>query len=69
MHIFEILYSLSTTVALLACLPQARQLIVTKCSDELSLTTWTMWLGTQCFSLGYALSIGQTVLVAANCGG
>lgn len=68
MHPFELLYIMSTTVSLVACIPQARQLIITKRSDELSATTWGMWVCTQCVSLFYAISIAQTVLILANIG-
>lgn len=68
MHPFELLYIMSTTVSLIASVPQARQLIITKRSDELSATTWGMWVCTQCVSLFYAISIAQTVLILANIG-
>lgn len=66
MHLFEILYMTSTAVALIACIPQMRQLIATKCSDEFSLTTWTMWIFTQGISLMYVLSLKQMLLVLAS---
>ena len=68
MQPFEILYMISTSVSLLSSIPQARQLVVTKRSDELSLTTWIVWLGTQLVSFMYAISIAQTALIFANIG-
>ena len=68
MHLFEVLYIMSTTVSLIASVPQARQLIITKRSDELSATTWVVWLCTQCVSFVYAISIAQTALILANIG-
>lgn len=68
MHLFEILYMLSTTVSLVSSIPQARRLVIAKRSDELSLATWCAWLGTQLISFAYALSIAQPALIFANIG-
>lgn len=68
MQPFEILYVMSTTVSLVSSIPQARQLVVTRRSDELSLPTWVAWLGTQMISFLYAVSISQGALIFANIG-
>ncbi len=66
MHLFEVVYLSATTIALLVCIPQMRQIIVAKHSDEFSLTTWGMWIFTQSISLMYVASLKQTILVIAS---
>ena len=66
MTIIELLYICSTTIAVLASIPQIRQLLITRCSDELSLTTWVLWLCTQFVSLTYAISIANILLACVN---
>lgn len=63
---FEILYASSTTIAVLASFSQIRQLLIAKRSDELSVATWALWLGTQFVSLVYAASISNHLLMGIN---
>lgn len=66
MSIFAVLYMMSSATALLAGLPQIRQLLIVKRSDELSLSTWMTWVLTQSVSLLYVISIGEPVMMVAN---
>ena len=66
MTIIELLYICSTTIAVLASIPQISQLLITRRSDELSLTTWVLWLCTQFVSLTYAISIANILLACVN---
>lgn len=52
------LYFASSTIGIIAMIPQLRRLIMTKQSDGLSLTTWGTWACCQMVSLLYALSVG-----------
>jgi len=66
MHFIEIIYIAAAIVALSAGAPQLRQLLITKASDELSLSTWCVWLVTQLVTLVYVSSIGNTLMVIVN---
>lgn len=52
------MYFASSTLGIIAMIPQLRRLIITKQSDGLSLTTWGTWACCQVVSLIYALSVG-----------
>lgn len=64
MTALQIIYTISTCIALLASFPQIQQLLTTKRSDELSMTTWALWFCTQFVTLAYVSSIGDMLLVA-----
>lgn len=66
MDTIEVIYILAAIVAIGACIPQIRQLIVSKASDELSIPTWSMWLGTQCITLAYVLTLGNFLMAAVS---
>jgi ABC-type enterobactin transport system permease subunit len=66
MQLIEIIYIIGIATSISAALPQIRRLLISKASDEFSLTTWVMWLGTQNVSLVYTASIGDMLLVGAN---
>jgi len=66
MHFIEIIYIAAAIVALSAGAPQLRQLLITKASDELSLSTWCVWLATQFVTLVYVSSLGNTLMVIVN---
>jgi uncharacterized protein with PQ loop repeat len=53
----EIIYLLSSSIAVLAMIPQVKRLLITKQSDELSLGTWATWGCCQLISLLYAFSL------------
>lgn len=63
MKLIEILFTLSSTTALLASVPQVVQLWRTKASDELSFSTWSFWLGTQAVNLTYMIALGNHLLM------
>lgn len=52
----QIAYLVSSFVAILAMIPQLRQVIRVKHSEELNINTWSTWAGCQVVSLVYALS-------------
>lgn len=64
--IIEILYLISASIAVLAMVPQIKQLVLTRQSDELSLSTWTTWGCCQVVSLLYALSLHATAYIIVN---
>jgi uncharacterized protein with PQ loop repeat len=66
MTILELSYTLAAIVALSACIPQMRQLISTKQSDELSLWAWCLWTLTQIVTLLYVASIGNVLMISVN---
>ncbi len=66
MTTLQIIYSISTSIAILASLPQIRQLLVTKRSEELNITTWSLWLCTQFVTLSYMVSIRDHLLIAVS---
>jgi hypothetical protein len=66
MTIFEIHYIIAAAIALTVCIPQIRQLLATKRSDEFSLRTWATWTVTQTVTLSYVASIGDVLLVCVS---
>lgn len=66
MRAIELLYMLAATLSLVACVPQLRQLKLSKCSDEFSLMSWGTWTGAQMMSLMYVISIGNVLMVLVN---
>lgn len=62
MYAIEIAYIIAAIVAISAGVPQLRQLLIAKASDELSLPTWIVWLSTQTVTLVYVVSIGSTLM-------
>jgi len=66
MTILELLYTLAAVVALGACVPQMRQLITTRQSDELSLWAWFLWTLTQVITLLYVVSLGNILMICVN---
>lgn len=66
MSLIEFLYSLSASIALIACIPQLRQLIATKRSEEFSLQTWVLWTATQSVTLVYTISIHNVLMITVN---
>ena len=66
MQPIEILYIISGIVALSACVPQLKQLVRTRETAELSLSTWAMWTATHTVTFWYVVSINN-VLMAMIC--
>lgn len=66
MHIIEYLYTAGVIVSILATIPQLKQLVATKASDEFSLSTWTIWLSAQAMTLVYVISINNILMITAN---
>ena len=59
----ELAYFASTAVGIIATIPQIRQLIILKRSDELSVSTWITWVVCQFVSLIYAISIAAVAYI------
>lgn len=66
MKLIEIIYILSTLTAVVASLPQILQLLRTKASDELSISTWSLWLATQVITLSYMISTHNKLLIVVS---
>ena len=66
MSLIEILLVVAATIGICAGIPQLLQLLKTKNSEELSLKTWAMWVGTQSVSAAYSFSIGDKFLSTIN---
>jgi uncharacterized protein with PQ loop repeat len=62
----EIAYLIASLIAVIAMVPQIKQLLITKQSDELSLSTWSAWAGCQVVSLLYGFSIGAFAYIIVN---
>lgn len=62
----EILYTLAAVISLSACVPQLRQLVISKRSDEFSLRAWSLWILTQLMTLLYVISIGNMLMTFVN---
>lgn len=56
----QIAYLVSSFIAILAMVPQLRQVMKVKHSKELNIHTWTSWAVCQSISLVYALSVNAT---------
>jgi uncharacterized protein with PQ loop repeat len=66
MNSIELLYISMTSLSVFASLPQIRQLIVLKRSDEFSLTTWIIWTLAQISALFYSIHINSIPYLAVN---
>ena len=66
MHIIETIYIIAVLMSISACIPQLRQLVITKASDEFSVSTWAIWLGTQCATLLYVVTLNNLLMILAN---
>lgn len=56
----QIAYLASSFIAILAMIPQLRQVIRVKHSRELNINTWATWAACQVASLAYAISVKAT---------
>lgn len=65
-HYIETAYITSSVIAILMSLPQVRQLLVEKSSEELNIGTWATWLCSQFVVLLYVASKGEKVMIATN---
>lgn len=66
MHIIEYIYTIGVIVSIVAMLPQLKQLVATKASDEFSLPTWIVWASAQGTTLIYVISINNILMILAN---
>ncbi len=57
---------IAATIAVGACVPQLKQLVKTKASDEFSLSTWMIWAIAQTVTLMYVISLGNMLMAMVN---
>lgn len=62
----QTIYLISSSVGIIAMIPQLVRLIKTKQSDGLSLTTWGTWACCQMVSFAYAVSINARAYMLVN---
>lgn len=58
MNIIQSIYVLSAVASIACMLPQIKQLLQTKNSDEFNVSTWFVWAIGQVCGLVYSISIG-----------
>lgn len=63
MHLIEFTYMTAALIALSAGVPQLRQLFMAKASEEFSLSTWLVWLSTQCITLAYVTTLRNVLMM------
>lgn len=61
-HIIEIIYTLTAFLSIAVCIPQLRSLVRAKASDELNLSTWSVWTIAQVMTMVYVISIGSYLM-------
>src|SRR5882724_13490809 len=66
MHTIEITYLVLSVASVIAMVSQVKRLLITKQSDELSLTTWFMWATYQTSALVYSISLHAIPWLATN---
>jgi len=66
MNAIDILYLITSLASLGASVPQVTQLFKEKRSDELSLSTWSMWFLCQITFLIYVTAHGETLMLVTN---
>jgi uncharacterized protein with PQ loop repeat len=66
MNAIDILYLITSMASLVASVPQVAQLFKEKRSDELSISTWSMWFLCQITFLFYVTSRGETLMLVTN---
>lgn len=66
MNSIQTIYLLTSFLTVLATIPQLKQLVFTKQSDQFNLITWLMLGGNQLMSFAYAISINATAYVIVN---
>jgi uncharacterized protein with PQ loop repeat len=66
MQYIEIAYLVASAVAVIAMAPQIKQLLLTKESDELSITTWAMWTLYQAIALAYSMALYIIPYIVVN---
>lgn len=62
----ETLFILVSIVAVSAGGTQVYRLLKVGRSDELSISTWVLWLGTQAIQLIYMITLQQPILIAVS---
>ncbi len=66
MNILALIYTIACIAQIIAGLPQINEIMRKRNSEELSLTTWSMWLLTQVFCFTYMVSTKNIVLMSMS---
>ena len=66
MSTIEIIYITASALSICGSVPQVKQLLKTKRSDELSTMTWFVWTISQVVAMCYAVSIHAPILILTN---
>ncbi len=66
MNLIELTYILASIASVIVMYPQIKKLLLTKRSDELSLSTWGVWAICQFVALIYSLSLAAIPLILVN---
>jgi uncharacterized protein with PQ loop repeat len=66
MRAVEIIYLVTTFISVFTALPQIKQLLAMKDSDEFNLFTWIAWCLAQVSALFYSISIHSTPYLMVN---
>ncbi|MGE5327835.1 MAG: hypothetical protein ACM3KH_00720 [Thiobacillus sp.] len=66
MNTIEVIYLSMAAVSFATSIPQIKQLLVLKKSDELNLFTWTSWAISQITSLAYAIYLKSIPFIVVN---
>jgi len=64
--IIQIAYIIASFIAVAATIPQVKQLLATKESDELNLTSWSTWTAYQVVATIYGISISAWLYVVVS---
>lgn len=62
----QLAYLASSFIAIIAMVPQLRQLVRVKHSKEMNVNTWATWAACQVVSLAYALSVRATAYAVVS---
>lgn len=65
-ELFATLYSVMQAIAVIMAWPQIRKLYMAKQSNELSLTTWSVWLFSSMITISYASLTENYIWLTAN---
>lgn len=66
MNILAIIFAIASSAQIVAGLPQIREIIRKRSSEELSLVTWIAWLVMQSLCFTYVASVGDPVLMSMS---
>lgn len=62
----EFAYLIASSIAIMAMLPQVKQLLVTRQSEEFNVFSWSSWTFSQFVALMYGISLGAVPYIVIN---